>query len=102
MIAQLENMVQGAYRPNAVIILDLDPQVGMRRIKQRGNLDRFEREKVDFYSRARDVYLSRAAAEPSRYFVINAEQPVQDIQRELQTIADQLILAHLNIHHASV
>lgn len=70
----------------------------MRRIKLRGNLDRFERENVDFYSRVRDVYLSRAAAEPSRYFVINAEQPVHDIQRDLQTIADQLILAHLPLH----
>ena len=42
--------------------------------------DRIEREREDFFERVRGVYLARAAAEPARFRVIDASQPVEAVR----------------------
>ncbi|MEK9792012.1 MAG: dTMP kinase, partial [Halieaceae bacterium] len=42
-ISALERLVQGDRRPDAVVLMDLSPEVGMARARARGDLDRFER-----------------------------------------------------------
>jgi dTMP kinase len=41
--------------------------------------DRFERERSEFFERVRNVYLTRAAAEPSRIALVDATQSVDAI-----------------------
>lgn len=83
LIAQLENTVQGTLRPDLTLILDLDPQVGLERVIGRGELDRFEREQLDFFVRVRRCYLDLAAAASERYRVINAGQALTSVRAEL-------------------
>lgn len=90
-ILELENLVQGALRPDAVILLDVDLEVGMARASARGELDRMEQEDRQFFSRVRNAYLERAAANPDGYFVINAGQPLEQVQADLAKVLDQLI-----------
>src|SRR5690606_12161838 len=63
-IAALETLVQGSLRPDLTLVLDIDPAVGMSRAGERGELDRFEVEKLAFFDRVRDTYLALAAANP--------------------------------------
>lgn len=90
-IQQLETLVQNDLRPDAVIVLDVALEVGMERAKRRGALDRMEQENIQFFNRVREVYLQRAAAEPGRYFVINAEQPLKQVQNDLAQVLQKLI-----------
>ena len=58
-------------RPDITVLLDLDPEEGLRRAKSRAVLDRFEEETLLFHQRVRAMYLSRAAAEPDRFIVVS-------------------------------
>ena len=88
LIAQLETLVQGERRPDTVVVMDLSPEVGMTRARQRGELDRFEREKPAFYSQVRDAYLARAQADPDRYQVIDAEQSLESVRQALSKLVE--------------
>lgn len=85
-ITQLEDWVQGSLRPDLTLLLDLPVDVGMARAGQRGELDRFEREKVDFFEKVRQTYRDRAAAEPKRFRVIDAAQDIKQVQQQLTEV----------------
>lgn len=83
MISQLEQSVQGDLRPDLTLLLDVPVDVGLARAGQRGELDRFEREKRAFFENVREAYLSRAAAEPARFAIIDASQPLEQVQADI-------------------
>lgn len=71
-ILHLEEFVQGALRPDLVLIYDLPPETGLARAGRRGAADRFEQEEYEFHARVRLAYLNRAATAPARYRVLDA------------------------------
>lgn len=83
-IATLETMVQGELRPDITYILDLAPEIGLQRARQRGELDRFEQEKVEFFNRVREAYLTRASRDPERCVVIDAAMTLESVQTEIR------------------
>ncbi len=83
LISQLENIVQGTLRPDLTIILDLDPAIGLQRARQRGDLDRIEQEKWNFFATVRNCYLEIAAANPDRCVVIDAAQEIHQVKNSL-------------------
>lgn len=90
-IEVVENLVQGELRPNITILLDLPVGVGMGRAGKRGALDRFESEEHSFFEAVRKVYLKRAAADPERFRVIDASQPLEDVENDIGKVIDELI-----------
>ncbi len=85
-IAQLEQLVQGNLRPDLTLILDMDVETGLRRVHERGQPDRFERERHEFFDRVRDVYLSRAKQSPERCKLIDASQPLEAVQADIARV----------------
>jgi len=66
--------------PDVTILLDIDVEAGRARLAEsRSKYDRLEAEQRDFHSRVRDSYLELAAAEPSRFLVVDATLPVEVI-----------------------
>ena len=55
----------------------------MERAGQRGALDRFEKEQLDFFERVRDGYLQRAAADPDRFEIIDAAQSIAAVEEQI-------------------
>lgn len=90
-IEQLENLVQGDIRPDHVIVLDVDVDIGLKRAGQRGDLDRFEQENRSFFEKVRAVYVDRATKEPNRYHLVDAAQPLQDVQADLLKTIKKII-----------
>ncbi len=88
-IQALEEFVQGEFRPDLTIYLDVPTEIGMARASARGELDRFEREQGEFFERVRAVYLERASAQPARYRVVDASRALTDVQRDLAAVLDQ-------------
>ena len=87
-IASLENLVQGALRPDLTLLLDVDVEVGMSRAKGRGKLDRFEQEKLEFFERVRQAYLKRADQEQDRFRIIDAGCDLAEVQLQIKTALD--------------
>ena len=91
-VAALETTVQGALRPDLVLVLDLPVEVGLERSRRRGAADRFESENIAFFQRVRESYLDRANAEPERYAVIDARpDEVTITERLAREIAERLL-----------
>ncbi|MDF2180496.1 dTMP kinase [Neptuniibacter sp. CAU 1671] len=82
-ISVLENLVQGPLRPDLTLLLDLPVEIGLRRASQRSAPDRFEQEKVAFFERVRQAYLQRAQQDPQRVKIIDASQPLTDVQQQI-------------------
>lgn len=74
-IADLERLATDGLKPDLTLLLDLPVAHGRARASQRGDADRIEAERDDFFERVRTVYLARALAEPERFCVIDASQP---------------------------
>ena len=85
-IAELERWVQGDLQPDLTLYFDLAPEIGKTRTRAARDPDRFEREKLDFYTRVRAAYLRRAQEHPQRIRVIDAARSIPEIQVDLQKI----------------
>ncbi len=90
-IGELESMVQRGTHPDKVIYLDIDVEVGLARAKSRADLDRFEREEVEFFHRVRQGYHKRIAEHPARYFVIDAGQELEQVQADIGRVLEKLL-----------
>ncbi|MBX7272717.1 dTMP kinase [Stutzerimonas chloritidismutans] len=90
-IAQLEAFVQGELRPDLTLIFDLPVEVGLARAAARGRLDRFEQEGLRFFESVRRAYLECAKAAPSRYRIIDAGQPLNVVQQDVQALIPDLM-----------
>jgi dTMP kinase len=85
-IASLETLVQDSFRPDLTLLLDVPVAVGLARAGNRGALDRFEQEEVEFFERVRACYLHMAQQHAARYRVIDSARPLDMVQRELEDI----------------
>lgn len=90
MISWLEQCVQGGLRPDLTLLLDAPVEIGMRRAINRGKLDRFETEKIDFFQRVRQAYLQRASLDQNRYKIIDAGLPLIEVQAQIIQAIDKL------------
>ena len=90
-IAVLEDFVQGTLRPDLTLVFDLPVEVGLARAAARGRLDRFEQEGRAFFEAVRQTYLRRAAGDPQRYRIIDAGQPLSDVQCQLERLLPELL-----------
>ena len=71
--------------PDLTVLLDLSAENGRQRIAStRDTYDRLEAEKSDFHERVRDSFLALAAAEPRRFLVLDATDPVETIAQAIQ------------------
>lgn len=84
LIGRLEQLVQGGLRPDLTLLLDAPVAVGRARADARGVPDRFESEQIAFFERVRAVYRQRAEAEPRRFCVVDAAQPLVSVQSQLR------------------
>lgn len=92
LIDSLAEAVQQGTWPDRTLLLDLPIEEGMRRAKRRGSPeDRFEAEHTAFFTRVRDAYRQRAAAEPTRFRVLDATLPPEPLLAvALDSLADWL------------
>jgi dTMP kinase len=79
-ISWLSSWATGGLKPDLVVLLDVDPSVGLSRVDSRGaGQDRLESESRAFHERVRYAFLDLAAADPKRYLVLDAGRPPEEI-----------------------
>jgi len=92
-IAALDSWVLDNFKPDLTLYLDISVAQGLKRAEVRAELDRFEREKIDFFERVRQGYLERVAADPDRFRVIDASEPLEQVQHSIKSQIEQFISA---------
>jgi dTMP kinase len=79
-ISWLSSWATGGLKPDLVVLLDVDPGVGLNRVDSRGEgADRLESESRAFHERVRYAFLDLAAADPKRYLVLDAARPIDEL-----------------------
>lgn len=87
-IRLLHRVAVGDVWPDLVIVLDLDPRIGLARSKVRlsaSALDegRFETLDLEFHRRIRQSYLDQASADPQRHVVVDATGDAEQVRRRV-------------------
>jgi dTMP kinase len=87
-IRLLHRVAVGDVWPDLVIVLDLDPQIGLARSKVRLSASaidegRFETLDLEFHRRIRQSYLDQASADPHRHVVVDATGDAEQVRRRV-------------------
>lgn len=91
LMLSLRNTVLGDFRPDLTLYLDLDPAIGLARARARGELDRIEKESMDFFYRTRERYQALAKGDDS-IITIDASQAIEKVQADIrQTLTTWLV-----------
>ncbi|OGC58210.1 dTMP kinase [candidate division WWE3 bacterium RIFOXYC2_FULL_42_13] len=72
--------------PDLVILLDIPPELGLARKKTQKEMNRLDKEKLDFHTSVRKTYLDLAKRDPELWKVVDATQGVDEIHFEVETI----------------
>jgi dTMP kinase len=91
-VGWLSTWATGSLKPDLVVVLDVDPKVGLARITQRSDgVDRLESESLDFHERVRCAFLDLAANDPRRYLVADASAKPELIAEAIQERVSRLL-----------
>ena len=91
LIKGLKKMVLGDFKPDLTVLMDVTPEIGLSRVDNRGQgRDRFESEKLEFFTRVRNCYLSEASSDPS-IKVIDATQPLEQVKQSVRTVLEDFL-----------
>lgn len=85
-IAALERWIHADVQPDLTVLFDLPVEVARARSQSVRDPDRFESERMDFFSRVREGYLARAHECPQRFRVIDASEPIAAVEAQLARI----------------
>lgn len=92
-IAAVGDIAVGRYRPDLVVVFDVDQATAARRLNPL--LDRIEQRGADFHARVREGYLQQARQAPDGYRVIDARADADAVFGQLlhvmRTWADTLV-----------
>mgnify|MGYP000067679691 FL=1 len=91
-ITILKNWVHEDLTPDLTFLFDLPIDVSLSRLKSNGNLDKFEKESSGFHTRIRNSYLALAKKEPKRFEIIDSNQNINVIEKEIYLVLDKLFL----------
>lgn len=81
---QLLNQNFVSRMPNLTFWLDAPIEIGLSRARERGELDRFEQEKLSFFSQVRDGYQQLQQREPERVKRLDATQSPEGVFAQAQ------------------
>lgn len=81
--------------PDRTYLLDLPPEIGLERARERGRADRLEQESITFHQQVREGFLKIARAEPNRIKVIDANRSIEtvfnDIRQDLDVVLNKAL-----------
>ncbi|MDA9636970.1 dTMP kinase [SAR86 cluster bacterium] len=70
--------------PDLTFLIDINVEIGLKRAKDRAELDRFEKEEINFHKRVRDAYLKIAKKDPERVIRINGNQEEESVFNDVK------------------
>jgi len=92
-LKQITEFATGGLKPDLTILLDIAPEDSLQRrlssLDKGGEWNRLDAMALDFHKRVRDGYHALVAAEPNRWVVINAAQPIEKVQADILAVLDK-------------
>lgn len=75
LIEEIKQLALGDFKADLTLYLDIEPELGLSRARGRGELDRIERQAIDFFHRSRAVFHSLVAQDDNAVSIDASESP---------------------------
>ncbi len=90
-VAAINRFAAGASLPDLTLVIDLDPRVGLERVRGRELFDRMENQALEFYEHVRQGYLDLAKRENRRVKVIDGSQTIEGIATQIWSLVKNVL-----------
>jgi len=90
-VAAINRFAVGANLPDLTLVIDLDPRIGLERVRGRELFDRMENQSLEFYERVRQGYLNLAKLESHRVKVIDGSQTIDEIANQIWSLVKSVL-----------
>jgi len=94
-VNQVIALATGGLKPDLTLFFDIPVDMAIERMSVRdeseAKANRMDAETAEFYTRVREAYLTIAAAEPERFVVVDATGSIEEIQRAVSDLVEQLV-----------
>jgi dTMP kinase len=87
----ISDMTLKGFNPDITLYLDVEPKIGLARAKARGQLDRIELEKIDFFQRVHNQY-KKIANSDSSVITIDAANAMTKVHSDITNVIEQFII----------
>ena len=77
-------------QPDLTLLFDLPVETSLSRVKARGQLDRFEKEELEFHKRIRNTYLDLAKNNSNRIKIIDSSQKIESMLNNVKQAIEKL------------
>ena len=88
-INMLNELAVNGVHPDLTIVFDIDTETSMARVG--AEKDRLESAGIEFHKRVRNGYLEIAKKNPQRIKVVDASQTIEDVQRDVIKIVEEVL-----------
>ena len=82
-VTQLDAFARDGLQPSLTFLLDLPPEVGLERIRATREMDRLEREDIEFFHRIRNGFRDLAVQDPERFVLLDAQEDVTGLAAKI-------------------
>jgi dTMP kinase len=90
-VKDLCDFISQGVTPNVTFYLDIEPSMGLERIKAKKPYDRIESEKILFHQKIREGFLQIAKEEPGRFHVIDATSSPEDVFSSVESLIKKIM-----------
>ena len=88
-IKMLNELATNGRVPDLTLVFDVDVETSMSRVGS--EKDRMESAGMEFFNRVRNGYLEIAKQEPNRVKVLDAKKSINDIQKDVVKLVEELL-----------
>lgn len=89
LIQQLNQIATGGLESDLTLWLDVDAEIGLKRAKQRGSVDRMEQIDLAFHQRVQQGFAQLAQQYPQRIVRIDASKSEEEVYLAIQEVLRQ-------------
>lgn len=89
-VVEQVHRLAGTLNPELVLILDIPESIALKRALARGgNEDRFEKKGTEYQAKVRSAFKQIAATDTHRYQVINADQTMNEVTKDIIDVVNE-------------
>ena len=81
------NFATGSLKPDLTLLIDIEPSLGLARIKHK---DRLDAEPLEFHQKVREGFLAESKFDPSRWAIIDGSRDINDVTHLAQMAVGEM------------
>lgn len=93
-VMSINRFAIGDNMPDLTVYFDVDPEIGLSRAADRGELNRLDKESLNFHKSVRRAYQKLARKYKERISTVDANQPLKEVESAVYDLVIKKIKEH--------